>query len=124
MKNAVVKAVVTTGMYKPRPEPKNRLAEHQAKNGTFKPWKPCQMVQRHSYVSKNGNVVIVSHEKVNDKELHQALFEAYSQLQKDNQFVKILLNAKGEIAKIGEPCILSELINIGNELDKGGLYLD
>ena len=111
-------------IYVERPEPKNRLAEFQAKNGSFKDWKPAQLVAVKTYVSRNGNRVMVTCEKVDDTQKHQALMESLSALQQENPGVKILVNAQGEIANIKEPCTLSELAVIGCSIDRGGMYLD
>ena len=89
-----------------RPEPRNGLADWEKKNGGFGDFSADNLTTERKFKSNVRKIDILTCTDSN-KELHALLLENLSFLQQENPDHKILVDTKGEIAKVGAECHLN-----------------
>jgi len=104
-----------------RPEPVDQLENFRKENGDYSDFGVANVTEKRQFTAKSGRLMLVLQETKAKDNIHLCTAESLSSLQEKNPERKIMINAKGKVAKVGEPCIVNEAELIGRS--NGSLVL-
>lgn len=113
-----------------RPKPmKSPLVKWGKMNGKLIQFSPVKLSTIKVFPSNSSDRTLMTTVPVDQRDLTEEeqerlmlIVNGISQLQ-DEEDTKILVNAKGEIAKVGEPCRLDENVLIGSSTTSDSGYM-